>query len=379
MAEAVNSVKGLVLPPNLSPLNLKSDNMLREWEYWHRSFERYCRMAKLVKEEDKKDVFFSYIGRETEDYIRDLPNFDSLTTCAQLVEVVRARYTKVPNSSCERYTFRNVNILPKESIEDFNARLNTFSKHCEFNAYSRDLAHLDQIILNAPTKLREKLLMEKELTLVKALEIARYAHLGSDWCNQFQEDRKEVNWSRNTKFGGSNKLNHKVNKPKNDESNKKLCYRCGSNQHLANFKSCPALKIVCNKCSKKGHFAKHCLLGKSKSEVNQVTLDDSIDKLNVLPVMVNSCSSSHKYININLNDKLVKFVIDSGSQATLVPLNVFKSLNLKLQPTSVSLIDYNQNSIKCLGECYVKVTKESDSFKSKFYVTNEGLPLLGTD
>lgn len=59
-------------------------------------------------------------------------------------------------------------IVPNETIANFYARLNTASISYEFYKYSKDKAHLDQIILNAQPNLCEKLLLEKELTLVKS-------------------------------------------------------------------------------------------------------------------------------------------------------------------------------------------------------------------
>ena len=150
---------------------------------------------------------------------------------------------------CKRFEFRQTKILPNESIHDFNARLNVLSKHCSF-----DMAHLDQIILNASSKLREKLLLEKQLTLEKALEIAKYTAEGGKWMNQFIEAgssispevrvKQEVNYSKQlSNFGSNIKFKNKS------------CYRCGSKHHLANDKNCPALKVKCHKCDVTGHFS----------------------------------------------------------------------------------------------------------------------------
>ena len=138
-----STITPAINPPSLEPLNTMCEDMLGEWEYWKRSFERFCRLAKLTSEADRIDVFYAYIGRDTETYIRDLPNFTDLDSIAKLIEVVQSRYTKSPNILCERYRFRNVTINPNESIGDFNLRLNSYSKSCDFNNYSRDLAHLE--------------------------------------------------------------------------------------------------------------------------------------------------------------------------------------------------------------------------------------------
>jgi len=372
--------KPIVGPPSLSPLNVNSENMLKEWEYWSRSFERYCRLAKLTVEEEMIDVFYAYVGRETEEYLRDLPNFAELKTIASLMTVVQARYTKIPNVLCERFNFRKVKISSDESMREFNARLNAYSKNCDFDNYTRDLAHLDQIIMNAHPKLREKLLMEKDLTLNKALDIAQYALEGSRWCNQFEEmNIKEVHFNKD-KY--SKNFNPKVSnfKPNNSFNKSKKCYRCGSHKHVASFLKCPAIKITCNNCSKLGHFAKFCLSNdKSKPGVRQVSYNGLDTSLNVLPVNLNVCSVSHRFINVNLNGVSTKFIVDSGSQATLIPYEYFSKLNSKLTRATNTLNDYNGNTIECLGQTFVKVTKGKDNFGARIFVTKDKQPLLGTD
>lgn len=374
--------KPVITPPPLMPLDVRNDNMVKEWDYWHRSYERYCRIAKVTKNEDKCDVFFAFIGRETEEFLRDLPDFDKLTKIEQLLEKVKSRYMKTPNVLCERYNFRKIKILPEESIVDFNARLNSCSKYCDFNNYSRDLAHLDQIILNAHPKLREKLLLEKDLNLNKAIDIANYAAEGSNWANQFNDivPNREVNFNKRSVKTSSHYSMPNKTKVKTNLKNK--CLRCGSDKHLANNENCPAFKITCNKCNKLGHFAKHCLTkskGKIKSEVKTV-ISDNCD-LNVLTVGNNvTCpSNSHKFIELYVNNILVKFIIDSGSQATLVPESIFSKFKCKLNSPTVNLVDYNGNSIKCLGECAVNVVHGKDEFKGTIYVTKNKASLLGAD
>ena len=46
------------------------------------------------------------------------------------------------------------------------------------------------------------------------------------------------------------------------------CFRCGSNEHLAIDKNCPAASVQCNNCGKTGHFAKVCR--SSAKTVNQI-------------------------------------------------------------------------------------------------------------
>ena len=52
-----------------------------------------------------------------------------------------------------------------ESLLDYESRLNSFSKSCEFQNYDRDSAHLEMVLIAAPQKIKEKLLLTPDLTL----------------------------------------------------------------------------------------------------------------------------------------------------------------------------------------------------------------------
>jgi len=372
--ESTNNIVNMptVIPPTLEPLNTKSDDMIKEWAYWQRGFERYCRLIRSSTEGEQKDIFFAFVGRETEEYLRDLPDFGDLNTMRELLDKVGSRYKRTPNVLCERFNFRKVTILPNESISEFNARLNTFSKHCKFDDYSRELAHLDQIILNCPSKLRERLLMEKDLDLAKAIDIAKFAAEGSKWANEFVPgSEREVNYTKpENKFKTNEKFSSNDNFGKQGT---RKCFRCGSGKHLANSKDCPALKVTCNKCSKVGHFAKYCLI---KKDVKTVSIKHE-EFFNIL--CVDSDASTHKYIELKVNGKMIKFIIDTGSQATLLPKSIFNELNAKLLPPAAKLTDYNGNGICCLGESRVTVECGKNNFVGRVFITNKKKPLLGSD
>ena len=49
-----------------------------------------------------------------------------------------------------------------------------------------------------------------------------------------------------------------VKKPQTKVQFARMCFRRGSEQHIANNPSCPARNITCRNCGKHGHFARFC-------------------------------------------------------------------------------------------------------------------------
>ena len=96
------------------------------------------------------------MGRPIVTYLVNLPNYDQLTTVKQLLDTVENRYKKVVNVHAERLNFRPIGINPGESLLDYESRLNSFSKSCEFQNYDRDSAHLKMVLIAAPQKITIK-------------------------------------------------------------------------------------------------------------------------------------------------------------------------------------------------------------------------------
>ena len=84
----------------------------------------------------------------------------------------------------ERLNFRSIGINPGEMLLDYESRLNSFSKSCEFQNYDRDSAHLEMVLIAAPQKIKEKLLLTPDLTLDIAKNILKTMEVGSKWVSQ---------------------------------------------------------------------------------------------------------------------------------------------------------------------------------------------------
>ena len=109
---------------------------------------------------------------------------------------------------------------------------------------------------------------------------------------------------------------------------------------------CPARNVTCSNCSKPGHFEKVCRSEKAAIRAVDTTIDTLIvDTLN------NNLSSSDTWkAELNVNDKLIKFRLDTGADATVLPLDTFNQLlSAPLSPSDNVLCGPNRAKLDVAG------------------------------
>ena len=153
------------ISPLPSPFNHEAKDPASEFRYQRQTFNDFFDINKITDAQTLIKLFRSCVGRPTVTYLEDLPNFKQLTTVKLLLDAVENRYKKIVNVHAERLNFRSIGINPGESLLDYESRLNSHSKSCSFPNYDRDAAHLKMILIAAPQKLKEKLLLTTDLTL----------------------------------------------------------------------------------------------------------------------------------------------------------------------------------------------------------------------
>ena len=139
---------------------------------------------------------------------------------------------------------------------------------CEF-ASSDDMIR-DQLVEHvANPRIRERLLLKEKLTLEQATTIASQMESAGEQAKcmtsvksslpvhavQVQGKGKSRQPYRNARPGSSARNSSASYTP---ATNSRSCFRCGSDEHLATAPECPAIKVMCKTCNKKGHFARVC-------------------------------------------------------------------------------------------------------------------------
>ena len=168
------------------------------------------------------------------------------------------------------------------------------------------------------------------------------------------------------------------------------CNRCGApnwpRQH-----ECPARGKKCAKCGKIGHCAKCCHTSKKVSH----TMEEETSSANEddwTPHTIHSVKQkihSTRSVNRNrpdfltatalVNNRPIKFIIDSGSPVTLIPKSLFNNIT-QLHPLKTEYRDVNDNRIQFEGRTMAKVEIDGKQKEPEILVTTKRTnPLLGLD
>jgi len=144
----------------------------------------------------------------------------------------------------ERAVFNRINQNDSDSVDDFITRLYSQVDKCRYGNL-RDEMIRDRIAVGIKDKsLSEKLQLDSELTLERAVTQVRNAEL-------VKLQQKDLQESHHPKI-----VERVQSRPRNN-SNSKGCPACGywclKNQHR-----CPAASARCYQCGKFGHFRRMC-------------------------------------------------------------------------------------------------------------------------
>nr|XP_012137589.1 PREDICTED: uncharacterized protein K02A2.6-like [Megachile rotundata] len=155
-----------------------------------------------------------------------------------------------------------------------------------------------------------------------------------------------------------------------------VCYRCGKDHYASACKMDRSIK--CLKCGKAGHIKKVC---KAKSFPTN-TVDYRETTSEILSIQEHTQFREKIYVTLNVNDKQVRFEIDSGAAVTLMSESDARRLfaGARIQKTDLHLISFCKAQIRVLGYITVKVRSGETLRKLNIYITTQDRePLLGRE
>ncbi|XP_066029036.1 uncharacterized protein [Pocillopora verrucosa] len=206
------------------------------------------------------------MGEEVDDI---MVSFELTTDDAMQYELVTNRFEShfivKRNIIFERAKFNLRSQQEGESVETFITDLHCLAEHCEFGVLKDELVR-DKIVVGLKDKkLSEKLQLDSKLTLEKAVTQARQSEAVKKQQGILQGTQPDpplanvdqISKKRGKGFKGKDQ---KDKPPRNSRLAGKTpetkCIRCLGTPHSK--QECPAKDSKCNKCFKKGHWAKAC-------------------------------------------------------------------------------------------------------------------------
>ncbi|XP_053606236.1 uncharacterized protein K02A2.6-like [Plodia interpunctella] len=314
-------------------------NTGERWKVWLRNFEYYVGGQVGLNDKQKISRLLHQAGPEVQEIYETIEeqNAEGSNEFEKCKYRLTNYFQPEVNTAYERQKFRNISMNEKENVNEFVLRLRKQAKYCEFS--NTDEVVRDQLIEKCVNKdLKRKFLKKgKDLTLTRALELARLFELDN---LMFSSEEKEE------KVKQEETSVNKVHQGQSFIS----CYRCGRRGHIAKDSKCPAAAEQCDKCGIKGHFAKCCKTKSSErkkevkkkkkryvkyvvshdSDSESTNESDNSDCEDSKQVQVNSVFTINSMDNkckIKVGERyMCDFIIDSGASINIIDKHTFKRL-----------------------------------------------------
>lgn len=359
---------------------------------WKKMFENYLLVVDATGDKwpqgRKKALLLHSLGTEGQRLFYTLPNPG--TTMDDALKALEAHFNPKRNTVAERHAFRKRTQAQNESILQYVAALRDLATTCEFGDKEDEMLR-DQLVEHVSSqRIRERLLLETNLTLERAITLATQIEAALMQAKSISAiaavapvdavHTKSTDGKNRPRRPRPKKQPTAANaRPTGASTSSRSCYRCGSDQHMANNKTCPAATAKCNNCQKTGHFARVC----RSSQTHHV---DEVDLPEIQILYLHEAAMPDR-IRCTANVKTssatapIEFVVDSGSSVSIIPQSLYEAKFSQdtLQPPTANLVTYSRSPIPVLGCLPVLVSRNDASCPTKLFVVGSGTALLGMD
>ncbi|UYV62489.1 hypothetical protein LAZ67_2000778 [Cordylochernes scorpioides] len=283
-----------------------------EWPKWRKRFERYLVVSGMKKKEeaDKIDLFMYLMGDRADDIFRTF-KFEKEEETTKIDSVLKAfdsHFCVRKNIIYERAKFNSRIQEDREPVDEFITSLYKLADSCEFEGLHEQLIRARIVVGVRDKALSERMQLDSELTLEKAVKMVNQVKFNS----KKQSPKQQQQPSR---------------KKEKSAKTRSRCPKCGGFTHREG-QACRAEGQRCNLCLKTGHFANCCPDKQAKTaEVKAVSeLDEEIGFLLEVSAVEDSSNLDDDEgecrrrwtAEIQVNGKQLKFKLDSQADVTCV-------------------------------------------------------------
>lgn len=366
-----------------------TDNPENDWKLWVQQFKFYAIATGLTLKENniQAATFMTCIGPTALHIFQTFKLDQDKMTLSELYTKFEEYFTPKCNVTYERYVFNKMTQKPNESIDEFITKCRTQIAKCNFETLEDELLK-DKIVIGVESdNLREKLLTHSDLMLSKAIALCKGSEMAAKQMKTFS---KEAEVSLVNKNVNSSRRNHHVQEFD--------CNRCGRKHAPRN---CPAFGKNCAICKGVGHFAVACRVKGSyknpnenyknqnvRKQVNEIFKDhdDLSDQENFTQPFVVDCISEINsigqdlwYQELKINNKIIKFKLDTGAQCNVISSKLASGLGTEMQRSNTSsLVAFSGHRLAVLGQVSVVCSCNNKVQELTFKVIDMDIePILG--
>ena len=351
-----------------------------EWKEWKERFSRYRTATKLNKDDEEVQIsaLIYAMGREAEHVLKSFV-FGDDEDDKKFDDVFKKfddYFVPKKNTIHERARFHERKQNPGESVESFTRNLYELAENCDFKDKNDQIR--DQLVIGILDKeLSEKLQLQSELTLDKAIQTVRQSEIvKSQIKDQSTHSSKHLDAvkvqsrhlpSRHKQSSATSKqaINKQNAKKAIRGTDNTQCSRC-NRRHGKNV-PCPAKGQKCRACGKYNHFEVCC----RTKEVREVVR--SPDELDYEEFYLGSitCDQDEKpwEITLNINNTPVTFKIDTGADISVMSEITLNSLlkKPKLHVTN-SVLHSPGGQLVCKGKFEAKTSFKNHDYCFSIFV-----------
>ncbi|XP_043229817.1 uncharacterized protein K02A2.6-like, partial [Amphibalanus amphitrite] len=298
---------------------------------------------------------------------------------------LREFYTPRTNVIVERFRFRQRAQAPTESTADFVAALRGLARICQFGPMESELIR-DVVVEKTPhQRLRERLLQDRDLTLDKVLSVAETYEDSLREAAAISQPVAAPPVSSVAKV--TRKPQQKGKQQQQQSASSDFCTNCGRDDHAPRDAACPARRVTCHSCGKKGHFASWCRGGSGATPARpaQRQHHKAVKELNVLSCAATTGSRLTCTVQVTAGDvtQEVPLQVDTGATCSLLSVNRAKELfrGVAFSPSSSRLYGFGQQPLPVLGTLPTTVTYNNQAVPTNFYLvdTKKTEAIMGMD
>ena len=227
-----------------------------------------------------------------------------------------AYFVPKKNVIYERARFNQRVQQANETVDSFITALYTLAENCSYGALHDELLRDRLVVGLRDTSLAERMQLDRDLTLEKAVNMARQSEVIKRQQTDLRGETKgemdavTAKHKKQKQHTPKTTFQHKSPATKSKApTDCQQCYRCGKAPAHRKWQ-CPAKEVTCHTCGKKGHYSKVC---KSAKAVHVVETSTGCSEA---PLFLGSVDAGSEpwYTDLTIRSHKVRFKMELMSQ-----------------------------------------------------------------